>query len=679
MVMVTASALYNGTEGSGWAPGTEPTPSAYRGLTDPRRPVLAAYHPYAGEAYLSDKQILAFAFAKGGLDACRILFEGTVTNMVAGFHQLTGEDGVQRTVWGYAADLDHAAIPSGWQRFYLEAVPADPTIDSRIIGPFWVKRKTGTYWDATLTFPTSAGGTYADLKAAVVAAKTAPYNTSSYDHIRIQPLVTHTHDLGPTAAGRNWGGTTSAKKGIIAILPDPGVELTILSSTWPTGGAGENSGIWRPAVEGLKICKGVKIDVARLIVLYQEPNQRRWHLAGCEIFDSNGRYNNIGPLGFNAVNPSAQYSDRPSPRNTPVILAGTFCTEISYHDVQNGLYGPQILRFSSIARTADDTSNPIQNLWQIQVSNDYDDVNSVPWRTSNLAMQLSYSGPATVATYSVSGGGISGANLRKLTLTLDGVSTDYDAFTYKLPSDACAAINAVGNGWTATPVSDTWALSGIGGIGVVAPTNCKNVTVNVVTAFDVHADGYQFASNTNNENVTVLNATWINVDSTQIFFFAVGNASNFMADVLFGNCSGVRVGSTVTKSQFAGKHDNVLFYHNNLINQDLTLRTTVTAPSSPYTPTNCEIAGCLFETLTWGNTATSGVAIANNHIMNGSVPAGATGTIQGGTPATLVPNYATGDFTPAGALLSNEIMPYLPFDANFNSYLRPRGAVRETA
>ncbi|PEQ10474.1 hypothetical protein B2G71_22210 [Novosphingobium sp. PC22D] len=98
-------------------------------------------------------------------------------------------------------------------------------------------------------------------------------------------------------------------------------------------------------------------------------------------------------------------------------------------------------------------------------------------------------------------------------------------------------------------------------------------------------------------------------------------------------------------------HSHVVVAHNSLANQGLSLRTDYAGGIfEPY----CLVANNALRYVVWTGTASSAVAIKDNHIYAGeSAPTYASGTSAGGSAESLFVDPANGDFTPAGALLTN--------------------------
>jgi hypothetical protein len=120
-------------------------------------------------------------------------------------------------------------------------------------------------------------------------------------------------------------------------------------------------------------------------------------------------------------------------------------------------------------------------------------------------------------------------------------------------------------------------------------------------------------------------------------------------------------------SQFAYDHCHVMFVHNSMAAQNLTLRTDVLRPEdliSVYTPDNyCIITNNVARNIGWSGTPSSNGVIKNNHLNTGfSSPANSTGTTIGGNETSLFVDVKTGNFTPQGELLNNLKAPAVSFD-----------------
>ena len=107
----------------------------------------------------------------GGIDRVRFHFEGRSLDVVAPrFHVIEDANGIARRYWGYWINLARPTGFAGEARLYVEAIPADATMQRRVIGPYNFLPRT-TLYDGRVTVdpdaPAVPGSNYHTVGAAI--------------------------------------------------------------------------------------------------------------------------------------------------------------------------------------------------------------------------------------------------------------------------------------------------------------------------------------------------------------------------------------------------------------------------------------------------------------------------------------------------------------------------------
>ena len=97
-----------------------------------------------------------------------------------------------------------------------------------------------------------------------------------------------------------------------------------------------------------------------------------------------------------------------------------------------------------------------------------------------------------------------------------------------------AEVNANRPGWTAALLDNTRRAAMLGGIGTMAATTAKGVTVTVVATLDIHADAWQ-TFHTTVLNGVFCNNSFYNVGGLQVFFLNTQDATNYIGDSVWAN------------------------------------------------------------------------------------------------------------------------------------------------
>ncbi|MEL6485655.1 MAG: hypothetical protein AAFQ13_00730, partial [Pseudomonadota bacterium] len=221
---------WNGTAGSGFTTTpSDPTRTTAKPMARMLEPPLQAF---------TDELVVGVeAFANGGIARVQFNFEGRPFNVTTpSFRQFTREDGSTYLCLGYWINIKRPASIEGAADLYAEIFANDPTMQSRVIGPF-------TYFPVTtlhdMNVTVGAAGDHADLASAMAAVATAGAQRSEIKLI----------DNGDYTPGiRNYNPTQGYHK----IVAADGVDARI---SWGAGNEDE----WRPGFGNIWF-EGLTID-----------------------------------------------------------------------------------------------------------------------------------------------------------------------------------------------------------------------------------------------------------------------------------------------------------------------------------------------------------------------------------------------------------------------------------
>jgi hypothetical protein len=230
-------------------------------------------------------------------------------------------------------------------------------------------------------------------------------------------------------------------------------------------------------------------------------------------------------------------------------------------------------------------------------------------------------------------------------------------------------------GWDATLLNtqgrraSSASLAGLKGQGF-GDTNCRTTPRVIVSNFDAHGDWYQQRFNTITENVIAYQNVAFDMQTQNIFISSNVPARDFIfiSNALGNDPIGSDyfleevVATQIGRSNAANAMSHIVVAHCSMPNQRIIFRNDGTAFST--FDAYCLVANNVCRGLTKSIADRPvGAVIKNNHIHAGQTPlAEATGTSIGGDRSSLFASFATGDFTPQGALLSNLKPPVVSFD-----------------
>lgn len=667
-------------DGFGGSYGAQPTPTVLpRALTDPAKPTLA---PFGGdrEAFVSGFTLSVFSAAVGGLSKVRFHVAGSTTDVT----QMTARtlstaesgDGVARPIWGYHCPLAVASIPgNGWIKWYAEAFPADGSKATRIIGPFYCKKKATTVWDFDATV--GAGQTYSTLNAALQAAFTAVGDgTVGVDHVRIRFAGNLTYDFATLVPPSPPAFSTLANRGLFEISRLTSSDtLLFVNSVLPRNGQVGFDVSW------LRLGPGVKIDYAGIGTFYGAypdnttpgigwSGRSPWY-HGCELYSSFGLVDLGGSSGFPA---EGEVRDA----QPPSIGSRAILTECYIHDMVGGPLSPFVIRNLRLDNHGGDVLNAISYghdpalqgslVYGVRETN----FNLAPYNLEEPGMKFNFTGSGAL-TYQTTGlvdqdrhhifkrnGTVVYDFVADTTGTADASgfhATNYSMAQVAATWNAKAASDPVGtgiNGLTSTPLSTTHRAATLGTVNNVAETPITSADLIIACNYDIHGDFNQWGTGGIPENVAYVNIKGDHMDGQLWFLTAKGR------DCCFINCGLSIPAQTVGVSRWTDTNSHVFFWHISHINQHFLL-----SMGDFTADVNCEIYGSTFTRLDYeGSGPVANLLIQSNHVINVAAPTAprSSNNNTGSSIAALFVDALNGDYTPQGGLLTSKVAPRVPFD-----------------
>lgn len=633
------SAAWNGTAGSGF------TTAPVDPVRTTAKPIVRLIDP--PNQYISDAlvvSVMAFANDGGtlttGIDRVRFRFEGQTVDVLAPtMRRFTRHDGTTYSLPCYSVTLRRRGATAGLANLYIEAIPADATMQSRVLGPYQFGLASAKHdWVKTIG---AAGADFTTITAAIAAAKTA-----NAQNPRLTFITSGTYDMS--------GGTPNyTPQGYMTLQCARGVNVTLAKPSYTT----DANMLMRTRWDGLWFRgSGFTLDFAFVDEIWHESQTTNPFAAGRSHVFERVRFTRSTAPGALIRKAVTGGTTTWSVRGSPWFL------ECDIHNMQSPGCAPNLYRgctfragFHDVAYGAACMVGCTVARWSSELY-----LNPLP------SMTVRYTGTGAVADLSLSG--INGASTRTFTARVDGVTvgtftvlSTEAAFTAGTNYNVSNVVNWINtlSGWTAVLQNDTriaCALTnGAAGYGAFTNINVKTATLQLYTAFDLHTDFYQKDSINLVENVIIYGNSGTDIDAQ--FIMIGGNDSRDWA--IIGNAldaldpSVDNPGGTTLASQFSRAHRHVIFAHNSFPQQTLALRTGASSVQQYDPDAYCLVANNSVRNISWDTTADADLVIKNNHLHTGVTGTGSPGEVKSGTPSTLYANYDIGDFTPAGALATN--------------------------
>jgi hypothetical protein len=595
----------------------------------------------------------------GGLDKVRFHFEGRTVDVEAPtLYTFNDANGTGRAYFGYWVTLKREST-NGEAQLYVEAIPADATMQSRVIGPYSF-HLAATLYDEELTVTPSesevAGSNYQTVGDAIER-----HRSNSNNATLITITETLTEDPSAWTSGLDYAGDSYCT--ITATAP-----VTFAKASY----TGDVAGQIRNRIERLHF-KGSNItfDMKNVRALWSETGVDGEHwLDGVTFTNSAGR----------------SHLWRSGPRPLAFTVRGNpYFTECDLSEL------PDVVGSCSLARGCTGTNlyRDFTSDGRCLVYNTIDSLDATTdWLKDVAALEVTYTGAEATATLALAGANdgssrtftaawgansdtfVVGNTEARYNTATDGA---YDATTDGegyFVQDVADWLNSL-TGWSATVVDDTRRASalsrpGAKGIGFAAQ-DVKNTTLELVTCFDLHGDFYQHFSLAGNAIIAFNQGTghrgqnlFLGSNSTAPQdFILVNNAfANVVSEVGYAKAS--EASSQVLRQNVS----HVVWAHNSMPNQKFNFRFDNSLGTDGYTL----FANNAHPEVIVSGTSDENLTIADNAIDAGeTAPSEATGTIIGGNYTSKFADSVNGDFTPAGALLTNLKAPVVARDINGNT------------
>lgn len=598
----------------------------------------------------------------GGIDRVRFHFEGNILDVVEpSLRPFTRRDGSIYFVFGYWATLRKPSGASGTAHLYVEAIPADGTMQARVMGPYAYFPvdpfvATGTKHDAEITVTPSAAVSAGVNYQTVGAALTYCRNTN-----RQNPLITITENIvGEDLDTTNAPVGQYVYQGWCTIRTAPGVTASYGKSSY----AGDVASNMRLQSNGVKFEGDHTFDMRNMqTILPENMGSKGLWFDKCLFTNSGGR----GELWRKGVRPFK-----------PILYSLSYVTDCAFSAINEPLVDHIIARGNICDNTYGDIGSSAK-AFHGNIVSDHKQTEDFNFDIDAITI----TGPAG-GTVAIAGG--VDANSRTITLKVSGVTTDtfivgktealynlanggsYDAATngqgYNV-QDVADWINSLA-GWSATVLDDTRRASLLGltgGKGVAFADFDASSGLTLVTTIDYHADFYQQQGHADN---VIIDGN--RVYDTECAFFLTGadTAINTLDCIITNNAMMNSVASAPyydpvnARSQFQKRvHSHFVFAHNTVAYQGFLMVVTSGFNPDAYSM----VAANALTSLEWAGAPDTDLTIKDNIVDLGkTVPSGAIGTVIGGDYSNKFGNAEAGNFAPSGVLAANLKVPVVRHD-----------------
>lgn len=560
------------------------------------------------------------------------------------WHSYHDANGTERSCFGWWAQLLHDGR-TGDGEVYFEAIPLDPAMQRRVIGPFRFYPAHSLHDCELSVIPGAgaiAGSSYPTIGDAL--AYLAASNAQN-PRITIRGGGTIDMEAGPPAPYKG--------KGYCTIVAEESV--TIGRSGFTT----EAAAILRTRYDGLRFCgANITIDARHISSIYQEDPAGRQHwLDGITIVNSAGR---------NAMWRSAPRKLSQFVRNAP------WFTECVIDGLPNAANGASLVRGCWLKNGYHDVASDAACVVHTRTA----DWDSSFWSSDVPAMTVSYAGPEATATLELAGGNEAATRTftarwgnNSATFTI-GTSETMEASGNYLVSHVANWLGGLGAGFTANVLDNTrraaaCSLAGMAG-REFTEQNVKDTTLQIVTQFDVHSDWHQQNNGRIAENCVLAHNISTGLVTQNIFLTATGGARDFL---IFNNAfdnktlTGTYNSYTSISSQLAFAKSHVVIAHNSMASQALGLRGDQSYADDGW----CLIANNSLRDLAWPGTRNGTGRITDNHLQEGALGiALGLGTFTGGTREQNFIDSAVGNFAARSALHATQRAPVVALDRQGN-------------
>lgn len=567
---------------------------------------------------------LGSLFDNMGLEKVIAHFEGNSVEITEPSYQaIRDANGVRRTYWGWWVKLANDGR-TGHGNLYFEAIPKDPTMQRRVIGPYQFSPQS-TQHDITVEVAASQPG-IAGARFTSVTAALAYLRSANAQNPLIRIIEGGTYDLSGSSP-------TYTGAGYCTIVADQ--QVTFAKAGYTT----DLASFARTYFDGLKLTgANISIDKKFLSALYHETAGGRLHwLDGIRVFNSAGR--------------DSLWRGGPNSRGT--VRNGAWLTECDLSDSANMCSGAPLVRGCRVDSIFWDVVSDATCVIGTRFSN-YD---SNYFRRDVDCFTLAYTGSEATATLALSGSNDGSsrtftASWGTNTATLNVTSQSDVAQTASMFK---AWIEGLGVGFACTIHDDTRRLSACGvrgGTGqAFAAQDVKTGAKTFVTMFDVHGDWYQQLLTP--ENVVLADNTVVGTKTQNLFLTGSAIRDYLIVNNAFHNTTSTGPYDDYRSilSQFAKAHSHVVLAHNTMSTQGLSLRGDQGFVPDSYSL----IANNVLAWIKWEGTPAGSAIIVDNHVFGGTAPALSSGTSIGGAESSELDNPTAGSFVPKGLVAGRTV------------------------
>ena len=521
---------------------------------------------------------------------------------------------------GWWARLQHAG--NGAAHLFVEAVPIDPAMQSRVIGPYTYYPAPSRY-DVEVTVAPSApkvpGSSFTSLRDAIdhVRGAAAP-------HIRFAEGGTYGW---PTPRMGAFSPTSR-----ITVSADAPVVLTRDTAANP------NNPAWRPVVPLHLQGANITVDIADMEQVYTEAGQPEWVFDGCRVTDTSPR-----PSYYRRGLRSASSTIRRSP----------YHCESTLENIPYACSDASLVRGCTISGCYSDLFNRALCVVDPVVTS----FSSEAHRIGHPALEVRRAGSG------ISSATLRASGFRTYILEEDGAELARKAFT---PASSVQDVaDWIGGfaGWSATVLDNRVSGRYLSLSGDVIPDqpfpaqDALGAGVTLWSRIDLHGDLYQL------QQTAVENAIVWGVQATgaecQNLFLDGPQRDMFVVNCAIENLTGTSATAAYQSGMgTAYARSHVAIAHNTIPAQTFQCEGGGPEPWGD----RIVIANNVFADLVWKNTPEANGTVRDNHLADGAIGTGDAGESRGGSIDDLILDAAGRDWRPAGALLSERAAPCLTFD-----------------
>lgn len=667
---------WTGTAGSGFAS----TP------VDPARttakPALHLLTPPQRFTDTLDVGVLAMAndggslFRELGIAKVVFHYEGSTLEIAEPRWKTIQTQAGPRIYFGWWVRLERPDTGLGNANLYVEAVPHDPAMQRRVIGPFFFDPVRQLYTHSVTVAPSQpevAGERYQSIDNAIA-------HVNGFGAASPNPLIT-VAEPGYYDITRTSGTLMTGARGycnITANVPD----VFIGKASYTNDAAARiRDGRYKLHLFG----PNLSIDMRRVTEVdgsTTDTGINHW-IDGITITTS-------GPDGKNTLIRGNV------PARSTCVRSFPYATEVTFREVRNPSRSFKLVRGCRYERISADVANETRCF----VFSTIEEQSNRPENIEINAFTVAYSGPEATATLACPGGLHASGGGGLWTLTLGATSHTFDVGqsgnneAYFLGTATYRGASGVGGYWHQDVVNWLNSFPGVTAVRQIAQdrsasfstlpgtvgigwntVSIKNTTLQIASVINTHGDFYQHNAGVL-ENVIIAFNYGHDLEA-QIFFLSPSDVNGTAAErdvFVVGNAMGLSTGTSTyfepsnASSQF-GRGDglaasHVVVAHNTMPNQGWAIRTSGVA--NGFTAD----AYCIFknniarrfvydgESLPLANLTVDGLLIHADQL----VPPGAKNVIRAGDATSLVANFAQGDYRPNGAALTAGFAPAIPTD-----------------